>query len=120
MSAKELITSFEMLDEWCRSKPEMVVDEHRQPSLRDGFPTPNAFVTADQDELDAALVDEGWRSVTLTEVGVSYEADFTPILDLIMKLAAQDGVEIWSGRAGPAPPTDRRQKYHGRGRTPNM
>lgn len=106
---KELSVLYDFLDTWCGTKPGMPTDETDQMSLRDVFPSVNAFVDGFNDELRDAVIHTGWRKVLLTEGGVTYEAYFRPVLDLIMSLAKQPGVQLWSGADGPAEPTDVRQ-----------
>lgn len=109
LSARELIMFFEMFDEWCGSKPGAVVGEGSMSSLRDVLDSPNAFLNAVNDEVFSGVLGEGWRRVSLTEGGVSYEAYFTPVLDLILGLSEENAVQLWSGETGPVAPTDRRQ-----------
>jgi len=79
-------------------------------SVNETFPTFNSFKQAIVDDLDAAVMAEGWRKVTVTEEGETYNAYFRPVLDVLMALL--DGrrvVKLWSGDEGPAPPSDRRE-----------
>lgn len=109
LSARELVMFLEMFDEWCGSMLDAVVGEGSVPSLQDVFASPNAFLNAVNDEVFSAVLGEGWRRVSLTEGGVSLEAYFTPVLDLLMGLLEENAVQLWRGETGPAPPTDRRQ-----------
>lgn len=109
MSYRELRLLYDFLDVWCGTKPDTPTCDAEPESLREAFPSVSAFVDGVKDELDDAVIDAGWKKVLLTEGGVTFEAYFRPVLDLIMKLAKRPGVRLWSGKSGPAPPTDRRQ-----------
>jgi len=78
--------------------------------VNETFPTFKSFKQAILDDLDAAVLAEGWRKATVTEEGETYNAYFRPVLDVVMALL--DGrrvVKLWSGDEGPAPPSDRRE-----------
>jgi len=50
------------------------------------FTTFNSFKQAIVDDLDAAVLAEGWRKVTITEDGETLNAYFRPVLDVVMAL----------------------------------
>lgn len=109
LTHRELRHFYDFLDVWCGTKPGRVIDEDDSHTLRDVFPSATSFVRGVKDEVEHGVISAGWRKVVLTEGGVSYEAYFRPVLDLIMELAKKPGVRLWSGENGPAPPTDARQ-----------
>lgn len=109
LTNRELRHFYDFMDIWCGTKPGIPADEADGPSLRDVFPSMSSFIRSVNDEVREAAIDAGWRKVRLSEGGVTYEAYFRPVLDLVMALARRPGVQLWSGPDGPAPPTDRRQ-----------
>lgn len=109
LSEEELFFLYELLDTWDGTRLGMVVDDGHEKTLRDVFATPQSFVNAVKDEVAAAALDLGWNKVRVTEEGITYEDYFRPALDVIMSLAREPGVQLWSERTGPAPQTDRRQ-----------
>lgn len=109
LTNRELRLLYDFVDIWCGTKPGMPSEEADGLSLRDVFPSVNSFVNGVNDEVREAVIDAGWRKVRLSEGGVTYEAYFRPVLDIIMNVAKRPGVQLWSGPDGPAPPTDRRQ-----------
>lgn len=109
LTYRELRYLYDFLDVWCGTKPGVSSGDDDTASLRAAFPSANAFIRGVKDELDSAVVGDGWRKVLLTEGGMTYEAYFRPVLDVIIDLMKRPGVRLWSGESGPAPPTDRRQ-----------
>ncbi|KAK1864452.1 hypothetical protein I4F81_006998 [Pyropia yezoensis] len=108
LTQAELRHFYDFLGVWCGTKPGKLMDEDDSQSLRDIFPSATSSVRGVNDELDSAVISAGWRTVVLTEGGVSYEVCFRPILYLVMELARRPGVRFRSEGNGPAPPTDRR------------
>lgn len=89
--------------------PMDVADES---SLRAVLPSASAFFDALRVDIDDAALDDGWRKVCIKEGGIDYEAYFLPVLELVMKLLRRSSKRsfLWSGKDGPAPTTDRRER----------
>lgn len=101
---------FNLLDVWCRTKPGMPVDDGHNEELRDRFKTPHAFRKALADDLDEAVLSEGWLSCNLREFGVDHEGYYRPCLPVIVSAASSGTrVHLWSGGDGVAPPTNMRE-----------
>lgn len=109
LTYRELAIVYDFMDIWCGTKRGVPACDDEPESLRDAFPSVNSFIQAVKDEVEEAVSGAGWRKVLLTEGGVTYEAYFRPVLDLVMELAKKPGVQLWSGKDGPAPDTSRRE-----------
>lgn len=94
------------MDTWDGTKPGMPHDHGHQQALRDAFPSANAFKDAIRDDLDDAVLEEGWRKCVMDPDGLSVTTFLCPALDVLLA-ALQDAKEVqyWSGQNGPAPPT---------------
>jgi len=101
----------EFLDCWDGTKAGMAQDAGHHKTLRHTFPSVKAFKNALRDDLDDAALNAGWKKVKLVEGGVSYEAYFRDVLQVIRSLLRSKGkdIRLWSGVAGPAPPSDARE-----------
>lgn len=101
---------FDLLDTWDRTRPGMAVDDGHDQTVRDAFKTVNGFKDALRDDIDAAVLQEGWSKCSLEEGGVVYEAYFRSVLEVALKML-QDckDVKLWSGGDRPAPPTNNRE-----------
>jgi len=101
---------FDLLDVWDRTKPGMVVDDGHDQTLRDAMRTVNSFKNALRDDVDDAVLDEGWRKCKLEEGGIVYEGYFRSALEVALKMLRDGkGVKLWSGGDRLAPPTSRRE-----------
>jgi len=101
---------YDLLDVWDRTKPGMVVDAGHNKTLRDSMRTVNAFKDALRDDVDDAVLEEGWRKCKLEEGGIVYEAYFRSVLEVALKMLRDgQGVKLWSGGDRPAPPTSSRE-----------
>jgi len=110
LSMQWLEELYDLLDVWDGTKPGMPVDtQHNQP-IRDAFNTKNAFKDAVSDDVDAAALGAGWLKVTLVADGERFSALFRPVLQVILSMLKEGKeVRLWSGKDGPAPPTDARE-----------
>ena len=111
LSEKDQEFLFDFQDVWDGTKAGMAEDAGHHRTLRYTFPSVKAFKNALRDDLDAAVLDAGWYKVKLVEGGVAYEAYFRDVLQVIRALIKKKGasIHLWSGRAGPAPPSDMRK-----------
>lgn len=101
---------YNLLDIWEGTKPGMPVDAGHDAKLRDIFKSSNAFKNAFRDDIDAALLDTGWRKCTMVQNGDTLTGVFLPVLDVILKEVCEgQNVRLWSGDDGPAPPTAMRE-----------
>lgn len=101
---------YNLLDIWEGTKPGMPVDAGHNVKLRDVFKSSNAFKNALRDDIDAALIDTGWRKCTMVQNGDTLTGFFVPVLDVILKeVCSGKNVKLWSGEDGPAPPTAMRE-----------
>lgn len=101
---------YDLLDIWDGTKPGMPTDAGHHRKLRDVFKSSNAFKTAVRDDVDEALLEVGWRKITLEQNGDVFEAYFRPVLDVVMRMIAESGsVQLWSGGDRPAPPSTKRE-----------
>lgn len=101
---------YDLLDNWYGTKPGMPTDAGHHRKLRDVFKSSNAFKTAVRDDVDEALLEVGWRKITLEQNGDVFEAYFRPVLDVVMRIIAESGsVQLWSGGDRPAPPSTKRE-----------
>jgi len=101
---------FDLLVAWDRTKPGQPVDAGHFLGLRDTFNSATAFITALRDDIDAAVVDEGWLKVDLVEGGEIFQVIFRPVLELALeRMRAAKSFKLWSGGYRPAPPTHKRE-----------
>ena len=109
-SLKEQEALFNLLDTWDRTKPGMVVDDGHHQTLREAVGTINGFKDALRDDVDDAVLEEGWHKCKLEEGGIVYEAYFRCVLEVALKILRDGkGVKLWSGGDRPAPPTSNRE-----------
>jgi len=109
-SLKEQEVLFNLLDTWDRTKPGMVVDDGHHQTLREAFGTINSFKDALRDDVDDAVLEEGWHKCKLEEGGIVYEAYFRSVLEVALKMLRDaKGVKLWSGGDKPAPLTSNRE-----------
>jgi len=101
---------YDFLDVWDGTKAGRAEDTGHHKTLRYQFPSVKVFKNALRDDLDNAALDAGWKKVRLVEGGVAYEAYFRDVLRVIRGLIKKKGdhIQMWSGVAGPAPPSDKR------------
>jgi len=111
LSEKDQQFLYEFLDVWDGTKAGMAEDAGHHATLRSTFPSVNAFKNALRDDLDDAALGAGWRKVKLVEGGVTYEAYFRDVLQVIRKLIKRkgDSIQLWSGPLGPEPLDDKRE-----------
>jgi len=111
LSEKDQEFLYEFLDCWDGTKAGMARDAGHHKTLRHTFPSVKAFKNALRDDLDDAALNAGWQKVKLVEGGVSYEAYFCDVLQVIRSLLRSKGkhIQLWSGVSGPAPPSDVRE-----------
>ena len=109
-SLKQQEALFDFLDTWDGTKPGMVVDDGHYQTLRDAFGSVNGFKDGLRDDIDDAVLEEGWFKCQLEEGGVVYEAYFRSVLAVALKIL-RDGkdVKLWSGGDRPAPPINNRE-----------
>jgi len=111
LSQKDQEFLYDFLDTWDGTKAGMAQDAGHHKTLRYQFPSVTAFENALRDDLDDAALNAGWKKVKLVEGGVPYEAYFRDVLQVVRALIKRKGdkIQLWSGVAGPAPPSDRRE-----------
>lgn len=110
LSRREQRLLYAFLDVWDDHGQDSPMDATEDFSLRAVFPTPNAFVNALRDDLDDAVLSEGWKKVTVKEGGIEFEVCYRPALDVLLNmLSSSKNVALWSGETGPAPPMDKRE-----------
>lgn len=110
LSREELAALYGLLDIWDRTMPGMPVDEGHMMRLRDIFPTVNSFLDAMSDDVDAAVLEEGWMKVSIEETGHTYTAFFRSALEVsLILMAAADRLQLWSGDGKPAEPSPKRE-----------
>lgn len=91
------------------ARSRMTNDDDQQ-TLRNVFPSSNAFKDAIRDDVDDALVDGGWCKCTMDVDGVSVTSYLCSGLDVMLgALCDAKDVRFWSGESGPAPPTAMRE-----------
>jgi len=102
---------YEFLVVWDCTKAGMMEEAGHHKTLRYHFPSVAGFQKALRDDLDEAALNAGWKKVWLVEGGISYEAYFRDVLQVIRALIKRKGggIQLLSGVAGPAPPSDRRE-----------
>lgn len=110
LTGAELDHLYDLLDIWDRTKPGMPVDAGHNQSLRDVFKSPYAFQKAVRDDVDAAVLEAGWRRVTLAQNGDTLVAYFRPVLEVVLSLMRESkNIRYWSGGDQPAQPTSMRE-----------
>lgn len=88
----------------------LMTNDDDQQTLRNVFPSSNAFKDAIRDDVDDALVDGGWCKCTMDVDGVSVTSYLCSGLDVMLgALCDAKDVRFWSGESGPAPPTAMRE-----------
>lgn len=101
---------YDLLDTWDGTKPGMPHDHGHQQRLRDAFPSANAFKDAIRDDVDDAVLEDGWRKCVMDLDGLSVTTFLCPALDVLLAaLRDANEVQYWSGQNGPAPPTAMRE-----------
>lgn len=101
---------FDLIDIWEGTKPGMPIDAGHERKLRDIFKSANTFKNALRDDLDAAVIDEGWRQCTMLQNGDTVTEFFRPVLDVVLDLIRESKhLMLWSGGDRPAPPTAMRE-----------
>lgn len=101
---------YNLLGVWEGTKPGMPVDAGHNTKLRDIFESANAFKNALRDDIDAAILNAGWRKCTMRQSGDTFTGFFKPVLDVVLKMVAEGkNVQLWSGDDGAAPPTGLRE-----------
>lgn len=85
---------WELFDEWESDTPSQEGDPKK---LRDFFKTPHAFHQALNDDIDAAVHDEGWFTCQLTELGESFDGYYRPALGVVLNALKQaPRVRYWA------------------------
>lgn len=101
---------FDLLDTWDGTKPGMPHDDGHNQTLREAFPSANSFKDAIRDDVDDAVLMEGWCKCTMDVDGLSVTTFLCPALDVLIEaLHNAKEVQVWSGEDGPAPPTSMRE-----------
>lgn len=109
LSRREQRLLYAFLTVWDDHGGNSPMDSSEDCSLRAVFPSPTAFVNELRDDLDDAALDAGWLKVHIKEGGVEYEAYYRPVLERVLKMLRETKrLAPWSGKDGPAAPTDRR------------
>lgn len=102
--------AFHFLRFWEETMPGAPGDDGSSVPLQQSFKSAHAFRQAIADDIDKAVVDDGWLSCILTELGVEYEAFVRDALSVCLKqLRSGKKVRFWSGGDGVAPQADRRE-----------
>lgn len=111
LSVREQRLLYKFLNIWDGENTNDVMSVHDSNSLRAVFPTVTSFTNALRDDLHEAVLDAGWKKLRLQEGGTMHEAYFRPVLDVVTGQLRRcgDGVRLWSGETGPAPPTNSRE-----------
>lgn len=110
LSREELVELYDLLDIWDRTKPGMPVDDGHMQRLRDVFPSVNSFQDAMSDDVDDAVLNEGWMKVTIEESGRKCVAYFRSALEVALSLmASATDLRPWSGDGKPAEPSAKRE-----------
>jgi len=111
LSEREQEFLYDFLDVWDGTKAGLAEDAGHHKTLRYQLPSVTAFKNALRDDLDDAALSAGWKKVRLFEGGVAYEAYFRDVLNVIRALIKKksDKIQLWSGVAGPAPRSDKRE-----------
>jgi len=100
---------FNFFEIWDRVKKGMPKDSGHWHTIKDTFATPTAFANAVRDDVEDAVLEEGWKKVTLVEGDVKYEGFFRSAMEVVLtQIENTKKVQLWSGPDGPAPPSDRR------------
>lgn len=101
---------YDLLDTWDGTKPGMPQDDGHNQTLREAFPTSNSFKNAIKDDVDDAVLEQGWCKCTMDVDGLSVTAFLCPALDVLPEaLGDATHVQYWSGPDGPAHPTVMRE-----------
>lgn len=101
---------YELLDIWEGTRPGMPVDDGHEQTLREAFPTCNAFKDAVRDDIDGAVLDAGWRKIAIVEDSLELVAYFRSALEVILRvLRTAKTLRLWSGGDKPGAPTDARE-----------
>lgn len=111
LSVREQRLLYQFLDVWDADDIDDVMSSHNNRSLRAVFPTVTSFTNSLRDDLHEAVLDAGWKKLRIQEGGKMHEAYFRPVLDVVTSHLrhCKDGVRLWSGENGPAPPTNARE-----------
>lgn len=110
LSLADIKKLYDFLGVWDGTQVGQVTDHGHNDTLRDTFRSLGAFKSALRDDIDAGVRQSGWRKCSLVEGGQTYQSFFTPALHSILDLVRDDEeIRLWSGAAGPAPPTARRE-----------
>lgn len=101
---------YDLLDTWDGTKPGMPHEDGHNQTLREAFPSANSFKDAIRDDVDDAVLEEGWCKCTMDVDGLSVTTFLCPALDLLLEaLHNAKEVQFWSGEDGPAPLTSIRE-----------
>jgi len=110
LSLVDQVKLFDLLDAWDRTKPGQPVDACHFLGVRDSFKSRTAFTGALSDDIDAAVVNEGWLMADLVKGGETFRAIFRPVLELALERMRQaKSIRLWSGGDRPVPPTNKRE-----------
>jgi len=110
LSEKDQAFRYDFPDVWDGTKAGMAEDAAHHATLRHAFPSVKAFKNALRDDLDDAALKTCWKKVKLVEGGVTDEACFRDVLQVLWALMRKkrSSIQLWSGVPGPAPPSDKR------------
>jgi len=101
---------FDLLNVWDGMRPGMPIDMGHKHKIRASFRSAYAFQCAMRDDMDAAVLAEGWNTCVLEEGGEKYVAILRSSMDALLEdLRLGKKVRFWSGGDDPAPPTHMRQ-----------
>lgn len=111
LSVREQRLLYDFLEVWdSRDSADPLATNDRY-SLQAVFPTISSFTSALRDDLVDAVLDAGWKKLSIREGGTVYEVYYRSVLEVVMATLRKGGacLRLWSGEGGPAPPTNRRE-----------
>lgn len=95
---------------WERTAPEAADDDDTSVPLRQSFKSAHAFRQAIANDIDKAVIDEGWMACAIEESGVTFEAFFRSSLrEALKRLRSGKKLRLRSGDGMPAQHTDLRE-----------
>lgn len=112
LSVREQRQLYIFLEAWDRRDDRDPMHPDDDYSLSAVFPSISSFTRALRDDLHDAVLSAGWMKLSIQEGGTVYEVYYRSVLDVaLQQLRSQPGnVRLWSGDAGPGPPSDRRER----------
>lgn len=101
---------WDLLETGVGTRPGMPMDGGHHDCLRDSFRSVNAFKDAIHEDVDDAALGEGWKKCRLRVDGQHVDVLFRPVLEVVLAMLKKGKkVRLWSGDAGPAPPSNIRE-----------